>query len=280
VKPDAPDLDLKQAARAVAAAGSSSCPGEERILAFYAGSLSARDEDALRDHLATCAACVELGQDARRFLAAMGETGPGDAHRAPARPRRWLLPLAASLTLLAAGIWRGSVLWPRKPGPLSQGAAPSPAPPPPAPGTAWRDLVIEKAGYTVPAADDIVWRDGSEGPAPFVTAMEPYARDDFRGAEQRLGAYLAQWPRDDRARFYRGVSLLLVQQPADAIPLLEAAAQAGGALGPEARWYLALAHLKAGDGAAALAELRAVEQTSAARRSQARALVARLSAER
>jgi hypothetical protein len=74
--------------------------------------------------------------------------------------------------------------------------------------------------------------------------------------------------------------LLLVQQAADAIPLLEAAAQAGGSLGEEARWYLALAQLKAGDGAAALAELRAVERSSAARRAEARALAARLTAAR
>lgn len=267
--------ELSAAARAVAAARSSGCPPEERLLALHARSLSPADEEDVRDHLAVCDSCGETSRDARRFLDAM-------AQRRPTRSA-WRLPLAAAAGLLLAlgAAWTAVLLRGREPQPQAAATA---APAPPARAfDAWADLAIAKAPYA-PAAtvdEEIVFRGESGGeaaPSAFSRAMEAYARDDFAAAERDLGAHLRQDPGDRRASFYRGVSLLLLGRAGEARPPLTAAAEGQGAAALEARYYLALACLRSGEAAAAEASLLVVERDSPARRDEARALLRRLRA--
>jgi hypothetical protein len=97
------ERDLKAAVGGLAAdRPSSACPPDDRLIAIYGGSLSGAEEDAVREHLAFCPSCVELGEDARRFLSAM-ERGPAASVRSGSRTLWYGFSAAAGL-LLAAGV--------------------------------------------------------------------------------------------------------------------------------------------------------------------------------
>jgi tetratricopeptide repeat protein len=284
--------DLEAALRRVAGGASSPCASEEQLVRFYAGGLAEAEADEMRDHLSGCARCVEVGRDARSFLASMGQPDAdslpesGRAPRVPARPpahRQWrpLLSLAA-MALLAAGLWLGRGAWPTAPTRPRAGSPSSSPPLAPTPAAAWRDLPVAKAGYRAEVTPDgeLDWRGEDAAPdaaTAFPVAMEPYVRDDFAVAERRLAGYLARHPRDPRALFYRGVSLLLLGRAAESIEPLERAASRPSALAGEAGWYLALACLKSGDTGRAAAQLRRVEPSSP-HRPEADALLDRLRA--
>ena len=270
----------------------SPCQSEEGMLAFYSGGLSEAEEARVREHLAACPSCLDLAGDARRFLEAMGPGGGehgAEATGGASEPRAWPKPLAlaAGAALLAVGLWtatRGHA--PRLS--LDRSSHP-PSPPstqatPPAPSWS-RELPIPKAPYAPPSAPDdgLVFRD--QGGAPpgtgsFENAMAPYLRGDFSLAERLLGDRLAHYPGDDRARFYRAVSLLLLDRAIDAVPLLEPLARGGSPLRDEARFYIALAYLKLGRPEKARPELEALVDASDGRRADALALVQRLGVRR
>ena len=146
-------------------------------------------------------------------------------------------------------------------------------------GNPWRDLQIAKAQYT-PATtpqDELLYRDDSpqtqRKPGAFTEAMQPYERNDFAEADRRLGQFTEMNPGHAAAHFYRGVSLLLLGKPAEAIaPLETAVAKGEGRVREEAHWYLALTYLKTGDHLKALEQLDSVIQLSGKRRSDAEAL--------
>jgi tetratricopeptide (TPR) repeat protein len=221
-------------------------PGEAALVAFYRGGLTATEEDAIREHLAACASCVDLARDARRFVEAMGT----DASVMPMpRAKRWLALAAVLAAAAMALIWiaRSRPVAPPPAAAVSESAARS-----------WKELPVAAAPYAPAPEDELLYR--SDAPADasdFAEAMAPYVRGDDAAAEAALARFLQAHPRDARASFYRGVSLLRLGRPEDAVPLLGAAAESGPA--PEgARWYLALAHLQSGNEAAALRELDAV----------------------
>jgi tetratricopeptide (TPR) repeat protein len=269
--------ELRAAARAVARARAVQCPPEEMLLSFHAASLSPEEEEGIRDHLAVCASCGEVGRDARRFLEAMGQR-PRPAIRPP-----WHRPVAAAagLALALGAAWAAGLLRPRE---SSRQASRTPPP-----GTAvrvadaWADLAIAKAPYEPGGSldEEIVFR--SEGrtetaPSELDRAMEAYGHDDFAAAERELAAHLSRHPEDHRASFYRGVALLMQGRARQAQPPLAKAAAGEGGTALEARYYLALACLKAGDTAAAATHLEAVDRSSPERRDEARALRRRLRA--
>lgn len=269
--------ELRAAARAVAAGPRAECIPEERLLAFHAGSLGPEECEPIREHLAVCAACVEVGSDARRFLAAMGERTASTARARWQRP----LALAAGIALALGTAWLGANLRPRAEGPPAAGT-----PPPAGPvrvAEAWGDLRVPKAPYlrTGTADDELVFRDesgrGSDADG-FARAMKGYERGDFAAAERDLATYLTRRPEDRRAWFYRGVSLLLLGRAKDAVPLLGRAAAGGGPLAGDARFYLALACLQAGDTEGAAVHLRSAADSSPRHRDEARALLGRLGA--
>ena len=239
------ERDLRGALRARVAAP---CPGEDALLAFYRGALAEAENESLREHLASCARCVELARDARAFL----EAWVGAPERSRASGVRWLAAAAVVGVALLSGLWvarsRPAVSRP----PLPSASASAPANP-------WRNLPVAAAEYRPVAPEDELLFRSEEGTRDdgFAAAMTPYARGDYAAADAGLARFLGTHPDHAAATFYRGVSLLLLGKPAEARPLLASASAARRAPG-EARWYLALALLKSGDVADALGELDAV----------------------
>ncbi|MET0621001.1 MAG: tetratricopeptide repeat protein, partial [Thermoanaerobaculia bacterium] len=180
------------------------------------------------------------------------------------RAKRWL---AVAAVLAAAAIF---LVWLARHSPAPMPEARVEAPVAAAPRS-WKELPIVVAPYAPAPEDELVFRSDEparEAPAGFAETMTPYARGDYAAAEAILARYLLAHPRDGGASFYRGVSLLLIGRPEDAVPLLEAAAESGPP--PEgARWYLALAQLKSGNEDAALRELDAVAGAEGAHQREA-----------
>lgn len=239
------ERELKDALRARVA---TPCPGEDALLAFYRGALAETENESLREHLATCAPCVELARDARAFL----EAWEGAPEESRASGVRWLAAAAVVGAALLAGLWVAR----------SRPEASRPEVPPTsasAPANPWRDLPVAAAEYRPVAPEDELLFRSEEGTRDdgFAAAMTPYGRGDYAGADVGLARFLATHPDHAAAAFYRGVSLLLLGKPAEARPLLASAATARRAPA-EARWYLALALLKSGDTREALGELDAV----------------------
>ena len=242
------------------------CLDAERLIAFYGGELDGPEAEAVREHLAACPACLELAQDARTFLQAMGDAAIKAPQGAPpqraglARAQRWVA--AAALIVVAGG---GAWGWWRH-----------------ARDSAWQEFPIARADYPLPVPDEpgIVWR-GEEEPAnAFAQAIDPYLHGDYAGAEQQLAAYLRQHPRHPEADLYRGVSLLLLGRPQAAIaPLAEAAGSGQEPTASEARWYLAQAYLKTGDRRAAGHELQRLAAGAGRRSVDARELLQRIGAD-
>jgi len=256
---DSLDRTLAEALHARSVAG---CPGEEALLAFFRDRLPEAESEAIREHLARCASCVALARDAREFLGAMDPAPQGS------RPFGYWLAAAAALAVLALGL-----LFVAK----SRPVAPAPRPVPQIAASAstnpWKDLAVNPAPYRpVAPEDELLYR--SDEPPPgdgLAEAMSPYVRGDYAAAEAALALLLDAHPGHGAASFYRGVCLLLLGKPEEAAPLLRSAAVSSKPP-DEARWYLALALLKAGDADAAIAELDAVAGTPGPRATEAEAL--------
>lgn len=258
------DLLLRAGSDRVARDPAGPCPSAERLVALYAGHLSEAESASIGEHLATCPRCLELARDARQFAAAMRE----EPEPAEAGPRFRALPpslrwaAAAALLIAVAGslaLYLGS----RR--------------------TAEVVVELAKAPFVSAALDPdaILYRDAG-GLDPDVerslqAAMAPYQRDDFAAAESSLQAHLALHPTDQRARFYRAVSLLLLERDEEALALLEDVERmASPVLVGEARWYRALGLLRSGQRDTARAELQLIAQSEGSHRSEAMALLDRL----
>jgi tetratricopeptide repeat protein/putative zinc finger protein len=261
------ERDLKDVLRASAA---SPCPGEETLVAFYRGGLSEAEGESVREHLALCASCVDLAQDARRFLGAMGSPAAAEVSRR--QGLRWLAAAAVLAVAFSAGLWvaRQRPATPASPS-VPEAAVPGAANP-------WWDLPVAAAAYRPPAPEDeLVFRSAEEAPpaAAFAAAMSPYARGDYAAGEIELARFLRAHPGHAEASFYRGVSLLMLGKPGEAIAPLESAVSSARPPA-EARWYVALALLKSGDAAAALGPLDAVGREPGPHQTEAAELAGRV----
>ncbi len=255
------ERDLKAA---LAGRGARPCPGEAALLAFYRGRLSETESESIRGHLGACAACVEVARDARAFL---GAVEPASQRSRPSG-YAWLAAAAVAAAALLAGLWLARHRFAGPPSESSARTAPAPVSP-------WRDLSVAAADYrAVAPEDELAFRSGEGAAAAgFAEAMVPYARGDYAAADAALGRYLEAQPHQPEASFYRGVSLLMLGRPEEARPLLAFSASAVPAPG-EARWYLALALLKSGATAAAVADLDAVASSPGPHRAEAGKLAA------
>jgi hypothetical protein len=202
------DDSLRHAAAGLPAAGP--CPGEARLLAFYRGEFDEDQADAIREHLATCPACLELARDAREFLVALRGAEPAPtvpSRRATAAPRSRRAALwaaAAAVTALAA---------------LGLYALRTESPP--------------------PRQAEVVWR-GDDGSAAYDAAMEHFRAGRFEAAEAALETYVLAHPADDRARLDLAVTRIRVGRTADARrELAQLAEQGDDAVRTEARRWLA-----------------------------------------
>jgi hypothetical protein len=228
------------------------CPGEERILAFYRGLLDPAGEAAMREHLVLCARCRSLAGEARSFLVAMEEAPAG------ARPARRLgIAAAAVLVVAALGAWGWWISAARHP---------------------WREYARTAASYPLAESPDadLVFRGPIAEPA-LAEDLAPYLAGDYAESERRLAGRLRRTPQDLTAELYRGVCLLLLGRPGEAIaPLQRAAGSGDPAVGREARWYLALSRLENGDRAVAERGLRELAGSAGPRRAEAAMLLRRL----
>ena len=248
--------------RAFSGGGATSHPGEDALVAFYRGGLSETEEDAIREHLAACAACVGLARDARAFVEAMGEPA---TRRSASWPSRWLAVAAALAAAVIAAIW---VVRSR---PATPATELSTRTSPVAASNRWKDLRVAAPLFPAAPEDELVFRSNESGDADFTAAMAPYLRGDYSAAEAALDRFLASYPGNVSALFYRGVSLLLLGRSDAAIaPLASAAASPEAPEG--ARWYLGLARLKSGDASGAVSALDAVASAPGAHREEARRL--------
>ena len=240
----------KELARALATRAATPCPGEAPLVAFYRGELSEAESEPLRDHLASCGACVALARDARAFVEAMEAETPAVPVRPMRQSYRWLAAAAVVAVLGIAAIWIAR----SEPAPRFVTGPPAETPVARA-ANSWKDRPIEAAPYVPSPEDELVFRSNAP-PSEIGEAMAPYIRGDDAAAEAALARYASAHPGEGRAPFYRGVALLLLGRDAEAIDSLERAAAARPA--PEgADWYLALARLRLDDVAGALRDLDA-----------------------
>jgi hypothetical protein len=226
--------ELKEASRSLSSPAGSCLP-EDRLLAFYGDRVEEGEAEEIRGHLAACPSCVATAREARAF----SETMSGWAGRREARPVRpraaWWL--AAAAVILAAGL-------------IAYRLATSPVVPE---ASRRSDVIVAKAPYPLDTGskEPILWRGGSSdetgAPRDFGPGMEAYAGGRLEDAARRLASALETTPAHEPSRFYLGVTLLLLERPGEAIdPLQRVAADGTPLLRQEARWYLALASLKAG----------------------------------
>lgn len=228
------------------------CFDEATVVRFYEGALAEDEADRLREHITTCAACLELARDAHAFVAAM--RGPQAVPR-QLQPRRswagWWLAAAAVIPIL---IWV-------------------------APLMRQRDAIeIVPAPYLRASLDNsnTAWRGAEGADDRFELAMRAYLAKDYQAAELALEAHVSSHSEDDRGRFYLAVTRLLRGRTADALADLSRLTEdAAEPLRSEARWYRALAWLKTGERDRAVEELRWLASSSSSRAPEARALLDR-----
>lgn len=202
------DDSLRRAAAELPVAGP--CPGESCLLAFYQGELDEGPADAIREHLATCPACLELARDAREFVAALRGADP-----APALPPRHAAAAPRSRrTALWAAVAAGTVL-------------------------AAVGLYALRTDPRPPRPAELVWR-GDDGSAAYDAAMEHFRAGRFEAAEAALETYVLAHPADDRARLDLAVTRMRVGRTADARrELVRLAEQGDDAVRAEAGKWLA-----------------------------------------
>lgn len=123
-----PELERYRARKKARPMRGPNCPAEDKIIELAAGVLPESESEALMDHVAECAHCVQLLEtfvevcdtpvtDEEEELAASirpPERRPVTA-RPAAAPRRWALAVAASLVVLAAPAWLVYQRWAPEP---------------------------------------------------------------------------------------------------------------------------------------------------------------------
>jgi tetratricopeptide (TPR) repeat protein len=251
---------------------------EEIAEDYLAGRLAEPACEEFEHHFFECAACAEALERVRALQLELAEepalaVAPRPGLR-PARRPAWALAAAAAVLVGAVGVaaWFGM---PRGaddgvPAPKVPALPDVPVPgTPPAPG--WAALAsIAPAASTEPALRGAT----DPGERGFREAMRLYQRGEYAAAIPRLRAVAAAEPaRADRA-FFLGVSLLLVGQDPEGVEQLRKVVALGDTpFLEEARIYLARGLLRAGEVAAARAELEAVVAMQGDREPEARGLL-------
>ncbi len=247
---EAPEEALRQEAAAWQLARSG-CPDPDLLLARRSELLDADVRAALEDHIASCDACARLVSD----LDSMQLDAPDPAIESAvlARVRKsgppsqfWRLPLAAALVIGCAGTF---AWWMRAPGAPSAPHAPvAPVAPvsPVAPVAMW---TVEALPVRVPLSAVGVSRSAENRAASvaLLDALAPYQAGRYADAIPALREVARLYPESGEAALYLGVTLLLADQPGDALaPLERAARQVESARRADVEWYRATAEQRAG----------------------------------
>lgn len=239
---------------------------DELVEAYAAGRLEEAAAAAFEDHYFACEACLQRLRLAQDLPTAFEQ--PIAATRT--RPA-WPIGLAAAASLLlAAGLWR--VAQPPAPGP---GAAPSAAPTSPGPTRAER--LRELGRFEPPVWSPETLRSGGAEPDGLEEGRRRYLARDYAGAVPLLERAAEAAPRDPRAAFFLGATLLLDGQVERGAAQLRCVEGRGDTpYLEEARLLLARACLLQGDASGAERELAAVLALRGDFEPQARALRRRL----
>ena len=276
--PDGWDRDEREALAPLAAelaevrARHAGDPPLDLLRAAHADALPAELQARVAEHLADSpwsralvagASDVEHAldaSDAERLLARINR-------RANARPS-WLsnirvwAPIAATaaLVVIVAVAWSST----------SRGRSAAPAAPPAV--SAKPEATIARATpapYQLPldkpdvrlSIGALTWRGSSDTTLvdDLAPALDAYRQADYARAAHALEAIEGRYPASIEAPFYRGLSLLLLNDAAGAIVELQKADRLNDAtFAPDVTWYLAVAEQRAGKTAAARAHLEAL----------------------
>lgn len=229
---------------------------------------------AFADHISTCAACTETWQAVSDVRAGASAFDPGAPRPTPVRPAfavgRWAGLAAAAVVVLAvattlqrrdqAPAGTSETLPPSGVSSPVSGAGPA-APSPAAAPTprAWAALP-EAPPVKLPAALALTARGASSDAEAFLAAfgpaIAPYRAGRYAEAASTLEALTARAGGVPEVWFYLGVSRLLSDRPADAVPAFEHAA-ISDAVGADAVWLRVVALERAGRVDEATAALRA-----------------------
>ena len=254
---DASDDNLRRLyGRALSQApGGAPHPDEAAWERVFSNDATADECRQLMDHLVGCAQCADIYRSltvVRREAAAFDPGAPAPVRAAA----RWMRPVAyaaAAVLVLAVVVpatWR---LW--RAGPARPPAIDPASSSAPAQTRALRDhpaFRLDKPAVMLSAAVALTPRGVAEDPRRYLTALGPgldaYRAGDFAQAAQRLDALGQTYPGAIEPPLYAGISLLMLNRPAEAVSRLERAKSlASGEFVAEADWRLGLAHVHAGD---------------------------------
>jgi tetratricopeptide (TPR) repeat protein len=264
---------------------------DDVAVAYLRDELPEEERDAFERHYFECAACFEKLQVIRDLGTVLARRDtpvarPASGERAGRRaPAVTWLAWAAGAAFVAVGaavVVRNAA--PPAPLPSAMPSASSavggpPSGAPTAPASPARPPFEALARVEPPPYAPLVVR-GMEPAGSFDRAMERYVRGEYAQAAAGLRAALGEDPASVEARFYLGISALLAGNAEEAIR--ELARVAGGDdpdLAEAARYYLAKAYLGRGEVGAARRALRPVAQGDGAHKERAQQLLQALGAE-
>jgi hypothetical protein len=266
------DDDLRPAyARAVAAGDAAGGHPDEMVWERLVMNEASPDERArVMAHVVACGPCTEIYRTltiVRREAAAFDpDAPPAPAGVESGRPaRRWIAYVAIAAAIAAAVA--GSVIWrsppQADPGPPPATTAAAPLRDHPAFRLDKPPVILSAAFVLTPRGEDT---DRQQFLKALGAGLDAYRADDFEQAVRVLEPLSRTRPEAIEPPLYAGVSLLLLNRPRDAVPLLERAhaLDASAELRAEAAWRLSLAYVHAGDVEAARRTLPGVCSTSSA----------------
>lgn len=219
---------------------------------YVADKLSESETVAFEEHLLLCDRCqgeITLAVAVREALPSAG--GTEGARAAKIWPWK---PMGIGISLAAAAAIAAILMLPigRESSPIAE-----------------LGQVIQPPIYLgvpvrqVPARPDSV----------FNAAMASYGEGDYAAAVRQLETAIAAGVDGPPAQFFLGASLLMLDNPGEAVAAFEAVTSSWDpTYTPEAHYYMAKALLRQGKTDAALAELRAVSDTVGEISAQARSL--------
>jgi hypothetical protein len=251
---DGPDENLRRLYRSAVSTGASH-PDEAAWERVFSNEATEDERRRLMAHVVSCAQCADTYRSlavVRREAAAFDPGAPAPLPiRGPSM--RWVAYAAAAVIVLSVTvpvtwrIWRPASAPPPAAEPASSAA--------PAQARALRDhpaFRLDKPAVMLSAAVALTPRGVAEDRRTFLAALGPgldaYRAGDFPEAARRLDAVSQTYPSAVEPPLYAGISLLMLNRPAEAVPRLERAQSlASGEFVAEADWRLSLAHVHAGD---------------------------------
>lgn len=250
---DASDDNLRRLYRQALAQPESGAqhPDEGAWERVFANDATDDERRRLLEHVVGCALCADTYRSLTLVRREAAAFDPGAPAPMPAATRSWrrVAYAAAAVLVLAVSVPVTLRMWRAAP------ARPPAAEPASAPARAFRDhpaFRLDKPAVILSAAAALTPRAEGDDRRTFLAALGPgldaYRAGDFEQAARRLDAVGQTYPAATEPPLYAGISLLMLNRPAEAVPRLERAMSlASGEFVAEADWRLSLAHVHAGD---------------------------------